>query len=154
MFKRDTGLCDRMPYIDMREHQEAFAMVQTIRKNFEGFIKEQVERAILARKAQAKVAHPADAKFKQMVSSKSIKNCRVKAEDITNARTIFGPHRPGVRGYTVRQRPEWVEPEYVQIPRDFYELNKFVTLAADVMFVNGLPFFMTLSRNIRFGTAE
>jgi len=47
-----------------------------------------------------------------------------------------------------------VEPEYVQIPRDFYELNKFVTLAADVMFVNGLPFFMTLSRNIRFGTAE
>ncbi len=29
-----------------------------------------------------------------------------------------------------------------------------VTLAGDIMFVNKIPFFMTISRNIKFGTAE
>ena len=32
--------------------------------------------------------------------------------------------------------------EYVQIPWDFVELHKYVTLVADVMFVNGLPFLI------------
>ena len=33
-------------------------------------------------------------------------------------------------------------------------MHYFVTLTADVMFVNGIPFFTTLSWDIRFGTAE
>ena len=41
-----------------------------------------------------------------------------------------------------------------EIPRDFYQLNKFVTLTADVMFVYGLPFLVTFSRNIKIITAE
>ena len=35
VFSRDTGLCHRMPYIDMRAHSDAVLMVQTVRKNFE-----------------------------------------------------------------------------------------------------------------------
>ena len=38
-FKRDKGLCNRMPYVDMREQKEAFAMVETVRSNFEGYTK-------------------------------------------------------------------------------------------------------------------
>ena len=64
------------------------------------------------------------------------------------------PNRPGLRGETVRQRPERVVPEYLGIPRDVYLLHHFVTLTADVMFVIGLAFFNTLGRDIRFGTAE
>ena len=30
VLKRDTGLCNRMPYIDMREHKEVFALLQTV----------------------------------------------------------------------------------------------------------------------------
>ena len=33
-------------------------------------------------------------------------------------------------------------------------MHKFVTLTADIMFVNGLAFFVILSRNIRLFTAE
>ena len=60
-------------------------MLGTVRKNFEGFTKKQVKKAILARKAQAMVAHPPDEKFKQMVSYESLRNCNVKVDDITNA---------------------------------------------------------------------
>ena len=42
----------------------------------------------------------------------------------------------------------------MEIPKVFYRLHHFVTLTADVMFVNGILFFTTLSRDIRFGTAE
>ena len=80
-FKRDTGLCENMPYIDVRDVTEAFANanikafqeknIQTVRKNMEGFSRKEVKRAALARIAQLKVAHPPKSKFKQMVSSPS-----------------------------------------------------------------------------------
>ena len=41
-----------------------------------------------------------------------------------------------------------------EIPRDFYRLNKFVTLTEDVMFVCGLPFLVTYSRSIKLTTTE
>ena len=59
-----------------------------------------------------------------------------------------------MRGKTVRVKPERVEAEYVEIPRDFYRLHQFVTFVGDVMFVNGMPFLLTLSRTLSFGTAE
>ena len=42
----------------------------------------------------------------------------------------------------------------MKIPKDFYQLHKFVTLTADVMFVNGIPFLVTLSRNILLVTCK
>ena len=50
--------------------------------------------------------------------------------------------------------PTRVEIDVVGIARDFYALHKFVTLVGDVMFVDGLPFMSTRSREIRFGTVE
>ena len=47
-----------------------------------------------------------------------------------------------------------MEPAYVSIPAKIVELNKHVVLVADVMFVNGLPFFITLSRKIQFVTIQ
>ena len=40
------------------------------------------------------------------------------------------------------------------IPRAIYECYKYVTLIADVMFVNGIAFLVSLSRGIRFYTTE
>ena len=40
------------------------------------------------------------------------------------------------------------------IPRAVYERYKYVTLTADVMFINGFAFLVSLSRGIRFYTAE
>ena len=37
MFKRDTGVCKGMPYIDLRDHREDQLMVETVNKNLEMF---------------------------------------------------------------------------------------------------------------------
>ena len=43
---------------------------------------------------------------------------------------------------------------YVEVPRSLVEQNKIVTLAADVFFVDGTGFLTTVSRRIKFITAE
>ena len=42
----------------------------------------------------------------------------------------------------------------MKIPRGFSHLHKFVTLAADVMFVNSITLLATFSGNIRLLTVE
>ncbi len=54
----------------------------------------------------------------------------------------------------IRTKPEHVRIEYVQISWDFVELHKYVTLVADVKFVNGLPFLVTSLNGISFVTIE
>ena len=88
------------------------------------------------------MAHPTDEKSKQMISGKSLDNCSIVVNDVTNSHSIFGPSRPGLRGETVRQRPERVVQEYLEITKDFYQMHHFVTLTADVMFVNGISFLL------------
>ena len=48
VFERDTGMCNRMPYIDLREHAEGLVMLETVEKNMEMFTKREIERAQLA----------------------------------------------------------------------------------------------------------
>ena len=44
--------------------------------------------------------------------------------------------------------------EHVKIPRAWHEANKNVTLTADVMHVAGIPFLITYSQIVKFGTVE
>ena len=54
------------PFIDLGKSKSKAAaiLVQTVRQNFEGFTREEVERAILARKMQSRSGHPSEAAFR------------------------------------------------------------------------------------------
>jgi hypothetical protein len=69
-------------------------------------------------------------------------------------RTIFGLDLPSLRGKMVRRTPVLVVVDYVAIPREVVEQNKIIMLAADVFFVDGIMFLLTVSRQIRFITME
>jgi hypothetical protein len=47
-----------------------------------------------------------------------------------------------------RKQPEHVRVDYMEIPQNLINMHKYVTLVAEVMFVNGLPFLVTLLRGI------
>ena len=57
---------------------------------------------------------------------------------------------------TVRRAPVKVntDQKYTPLPQSVFDRNRAVTLCADVMHVNGIAFFVTRSRNIRFATIE
>ena len=70
LFKSHTGLCVGMPYLDICENHEALVLIQTVPENFGKFTERQVNRAFAARDMQARMSHPTDESFKQMVSGK------------------------------------------------------------------------------------
>ena len=159
VFKRckDTGF----PYIDLDDDDSdaAIMLVQTIRKNFEGYTRREVERAIEARKLQNMTGHASEGAFKSEVSRKPLestlfKDSSVKPADIAVARTIFGPSDHCLKGKWVRGKPKRVDEGIVSIPVSIMERCRGLTLTADVMFVCGLPFLITLSRKVRFVTVQ
>jgi hypothetical protein len=82
------------------ENEES-CLVQTVRGNYEGYTKREVLKAKEARRAQAMMGNPSEADYKGMVSHNLIPNCPITSSDITNAKAIFGPDLPSVRGKTV-----------------------------------------------------
>ena len=106
----------------------------------------------MTRVLQRRTGHPPEERYKEIVSQST--ECPVSVTNITNARVIFGSNVSGLRGRTTRETPVRVKEERVAIPKDFYQMHKKVTLTVDVMFVSGIPFLVTFSRNIKFRTAE
>ena len=133
---------------------DELALVQTVRGNYEGYTRREVLQAKAARRGQAMIGNPSEKDFKGLVSSNMIANCPFSQNDVTNARSIFGPDLASVRGKTVRRTPAPVVADYVAVPRSLVEANKIVTLAADVFFVDGTAFLLTVARRIKFVTAE
>jgi hypothetical protein len=114
-----------------------------------------VKGANLARKAQAILGHPLSQELSQVVSNNfGINNGPINPIDISNADAIYGRNLGGIRGKTVRKKPEHIHGETIKIPKDFYKLHHFVTLTADIMYVNGVAFLTTLSRKISLQTVE
>jgi hypothetical protein len=120
----------------------------------EGFTQREVEEARAAREAQGMIGHPTDRDFLGIVRANYILNCPVTESAVKNANQIFGPDLAGVRGRTVRRPPEAVRTDFVHIPRVILKQHWLVMLTADVMFVNGVPFLVSLARGLNLLTAE
>jgi hypothetical protein len=97
------------------------------------------------REAQAMLGYPTDQEFLGMVHPGMILNCPVTPTAVQITNRIFCPNLAGVRGRTVRRPLESVTTNYVKIPRAILEQHQRVTLEANVMFVSGEPFLVSIS---------
>ena len=130
------------------------AFLQTIKENVEGYTKKVIAATKFTRKAQGIIGHPPEREFKSTVSNNMIQKFPINASDAPNDYTMFGPKIYGTRGKTVRQNPDRVVMDYVALYKEFLISQKFVTLMADVMFVNGAPILIIISCGIKFVTVE
>lgn len=73
-------------------------------------------------------------------------------QDAEVALKIWGPNIAALKGKTTRKMPEPVVGDNVQIPKEICELHHIISMSIDIFFVNGIPFFITLSRSIYFTT--
>ena len=147
--KQDTGLCDQFPYVQLEYLNsikcESVTMLRTVRRNFEGFTKWEVEKSNLSCKVQAMLGYPTDKKYLQMVSNRTdIANFPISPTDITNERIMYGPDLAGLIEKNMRNELIKVEMENLQTPNVFYQLYRFVTITPDVMFVISMEFFTAL----------
>jgi hypothetical protein len=100
------------------------------------------------------VALPSDRALQSMVRLNLLQNCPITYDDIKNASAIWGSDIANIRGKTTHCKPDRVETNYVDIPRALLSAHINVTLVADVMFVNGVPFLVSVSCNINLITIE
>jgi hypothetical protein len=128
--------------------------VQTVRGNLKGYTQHEVEEAHATCEARAMLGHLMNKDFLGMVRSGMIANCPVSLTAVLNANCIFGPDLAGVWGHMVRRPPKFGTMNHVQIPRALLEHHQRVTLAVDVMFVNRVPFLVSVSRGLNLVTAE
>ena len=147
----DSGIVEFIPhnsglhYLELKDNEEAgVTLVATVRENFEEYTRKEVEGAIKACCLQAMLGHHSRKDFEGMVHLNLIAKCPVTPEIISHAHQLFAENLAVVSGKTVCRKPEQVVTDYVQIPRDVIQKNKYVTLTADVMHVNNLPFVITV----------
>ncbi len=128
--------------------------MQMMRGNYEGYTTREVLWAKEAHRGQAMVGNPSEKDYQGLVSRNFINNCPISSSNVTNARAIFGPDLASVRGKTVRKKPAPVVVDYVAVPHTLIEANKVIILAADVFFMDGTAFLLTVERRLKFVTAE
>jgi hypothetical protein len=92
--------------------------------------------------------------FKTIISSNSIRNNPVSLEDINTAERIFGPKIGRIKGATIRTMLRPVISNYIEISEELINKQKIVTLCIDMMYVDGIAFLTTVSRNMQYRTAE
>jgi hypothetical protein len=95
----------------------AMVMVTTIKSNREGLTDREFERAKVAQRALGLVGYPSPRDFKYMVRSNMTKNCSVTSTDIEKAHKLFGDDIATLRGKIVRNTPDAVVVDYVEIPK-------------------------------------
>ena len=78
----------------------------------------------------------------------------VTIEDVCNANNIYGYNVPTLKGNTVRQQPNCVQEEYIEVPGSLKERIGNLKVVADVMFVNGIPFVVSVSRGVNLKMVE
>jgi len=133
-----------------------YSFASTVKANKNFFTRDQINRADRARKLQEYIGWPSTISFKNYVQKHLIKNTDVCIEDINRAEFIYGPAAPLLQGKMTRPTalPRVMGKRLVTLPAPIEKFHRDVDLCIDYFFVNGLPFFHTISRNIQFRTVE
>ena len=129
-------------------------LVTTVADKANSFSNADYAQAVLARKIQKIIGRPTTRAFIYFIENNLLPNCPVNRRDVLRAEQIFGPDVGALKGKTVRRQPPRVQVDEVTLPPTIQQHYQDVTLACDIMYVNKVPFLMSISRHIRFGTAQ
>jgi len=83
-----------------------------------------------------------------------LKNNPVQCMDIKAAESIYGTNLGSLKGKTVTRNGITVDGQISGVPPAIKQKYKSVTLCIDLMFVNKIPFLLTIARGPHFGTVE
>ena len=139
-------------YRDTRNRE--ITLVQTVQENKEGYSQRQIQDAKKSGDLYAKVGYPSTRDFQKMISQNLILNCPVTMSDVDRADKIYGKYIHALKGKSTRSKPKQVVIDYMEIPKSILKSNKNITLSIDIIYVNKIPFIVTISRHVKFTTVK
>jgi hypothetical protein len=143
-------------YLDTAATENHTALsVNTVESNKSNYTERDYSQAKVAHKIQTLVGRPELKDCIRYLDGHSLPNCPINRQDAINAQAIFGRDVGSLKGKTTCQQVKGALAAVANnIPRDIMAHYRNITLCIDIMFVNKFLFFMSISRNIRFITAE
>ena len=139
-----------------KENNDAamYTMVSTVATQKEMFSTRGIKAADAARDLYRKIGRPDEAFFQTILRRGYIRNCPVTPDDARRALIIYGPDVACLKGKTTRSSAAPRVPTFaaVPIPAPILKFHRNVTLCVDFLFVQGLPFLHTISRNVGYRT--
>jgi hypothetical protein len=158
-FKRSFGKpYSYKPNYDIgKEHEGSrtdFGLINMVSENQAAFTDCQFQRAKKARELYHALGTPSMADFKAIICMNAIKNNPGSLDDINTAEKIFGTDIGQLKGKTTCVKPIPAVSDYIEVPQEILHEQQHVTLCIDTMKINGIPFLTTVSRNIKYWTAE
>ena len=128
--------------------------ITTVTENKQKYSQNDVKRADGVRALQKVIGHPTAKQLSYLLDHHLIPNSPFTSHDVQRAEQIYGPDLGNLKGKTTRRDPPSVDQIMQQCPNTIIEQYGNIMLSADVMHVNGIPFFVTRSRHIHFGTVD
>ena len=132
------------------EDKNNLVLTNTAKENMKAFTKRDVEGAKAARKLYAKLLYPSNADFKWLIKNNQINVFKVSVWNINTAQEIWGKDISALKCKSVQGKPTMVASDCIKIPKEIANIKKTVFLTADILFVNRIPFFISLRRKIDF----
>ena len=126
---------------------------QTVADNARFYSQRQISRAKAARDLLHATGCPSVTDLKNILKMNSIANCPITLDDVDITEKIYGPDVASLKGKTTRRKPAPVVNDQVQIPQELVDKHKDIVLCMDVIFVNQIPFLVTISKNLKYRTA-
>ena len=127
--------------------------LDTVQKRRDNYTLRQQRNAFSARNVEDIVMRPGSRRFTD-VCLPHLKDCPLTAEDARAAVDILGKNLGSLKGKTVYRPNTHIKTGTDPVPRRILRLHRRITLAIDIMFVNRIPFLVTTSRKVKFGTVE
>ena len=85
---------------------------------------------------------------------RTINNFLVTIEDVRNANTIYGCNFPTLKRKTVFQQTKRAQAEYKEVTGILREIIRNLTVADDVIFVNGIQFVVIVLIGVNLTMVE
>jgi hypothetical protein len=121
--------------------------VQTVKDNLVGFTKSEVKRANDARELWKILAYPSIKDFLWMLNNGKVLGTQVTTHDVNRMIKIFGIDPAVLKGRVTKKQAEQVVIETIE-----KQYSGNITLAVDIMFIDGLAFLTTVSRRLQLIT--
>jgi hypothetical protein len=97
---------------------------------------------------------PASKDLKSWLDKNIIRDCKLGRRDVSAADDVFGPDTAILQGKTTRKKASNDPIRLAPVPPSILKRYHAVTLCVDIMFVNRIPFLVSISQHLRFGTIE
>jgi hypothetical protein len=141
-------------YIYILKKEKNVQLLSSVEENKGFYTSNQFERAKKARDLYHAIGSPSVPDFKDVLRMNMISKNPVTTEDIELTERIFGPDTGALKGKMIQQKPIPVVDDRIEIPKDLIASWYAIKLFVDIMNVNGLIFFTTISEHLKYRMAQ